>query len=120
MKYWFTPQVFNNIAVSLYEFRWKFLLWSAFTFGLFMLLQQQVSYTTPNELIWLVIFLLFAALQSLVLASFIFFFQNLPSLKERQSFWIKFYQGIEWCETIMFTFILPLPMLIFVYALMTI
>jgi len=120
MKYWFTPNVFNNIAISLYDFRWRFLLWSALAFVLFMILQEQVTNTTPSSLIWLVIFILFAALQALVIASFIFFFQALPSVKEQQSFWLKFYRAIEWCETIIFSFLLPLPMLLFFYALVVI
>ena len=120
MKYWFTPQIFNHLAISLYEYRWYLLLWSVFSFVLYILLQQQVSSNTPTALVWLVIFLLFAALQALVLASFIFFFQSLPSIKEQQPFWIKFYQSIEWCETIIFSFLLPLPMLLFVYAFIVI
>lgn len=120
MKYWFTPDSFNNIAISLFEYRWRFLLWSAFAFVLFIALQKQVTSATPNALIWLVIFILFAALQALVIASFIFFFQSLPSIKERQSFWLKFYRAIEWCEAIIFSFILPLPMMLFLYALLTI
>ena len=65
-------------------------------------------------------FILFAALQALVVASFIFIFQVLPSNKAENKPLIKFYRIIEWCEAIIFTIILPLPMFFFFYALIII
>jgi flagellar biosynthesis protein FliQ len=66
------------------------------------------------------IFILFFALQALVVGSFIFFFQALASIKERQVFWVTFYRAVEWSEAIIFSFILPLPMLLFFYALFSV
>ncbi len=117
MTCYFSPNICNNIAISLYEFRWWFFMWSGLTFLLFLLLQQQISETTPNSLVWLSIFILFIALQALVVSAFIFFFASLASIKERQVFWLNFYRVIEWSEAVIFSFILPLPMLLFVYAL---
>jgi len=116
MKIWLTPDVFNNIAISLAEYRWKLLVSSLLAFGLFAILQAQVVNNTPSSLVWLVIFILFAALQALVVATFIFFFQALPSTRTQDKQWIKFYRTIEWCETFLFGFILPLPSLLFIYA----
>jgi hypothetical protein len=76
--------------------------------------------STPSVLVWFAIFILFAALQALVVASFIFFFQTLPSNKEDNKQWRKFYRTIEWCEAIVFTVIFPLPMLLYIYALIII
>jgi hypothetical protein len=120
MKYCFTPNICHNIAISLYEFRWWSLLWSGLTFALFIILQQQINQSTPNTLVWLSIFILFFALQALVVGSFIFFFQALASIKERQAFWVTFYRAVEWSEAIIFSFILPLPMLLFFYALFSV
>jgi hypothetical protein len=120
MKYWLSPDIFNNIAISFSEYRWNLLAWSVFSFSLFMILQFQVTKTTPTSLVWLAILVLFSALQTLVLASFIFFFQVLPSSKVQNHQWYKFYRSIEWCETILFGFILPLPTLLFIYAFLTI
>jgi flagellar biosynthesis protein FliQ len=120
MKYCFTPNICHNIAISLYEFRWWSLLWSGLTFALFIILQQQINQSTPNTLVWLSIFILFVALQALVVGSFIFFFQALASIKERQAFWVTFYRAVEWSEAIIFSFILPLPMLLFFYALFSV
>jgi hypothetical protein len=120
MKYCFTPNICHNIAISLYEFRWWSLLWSGLTFALFIILQQQINQSTPNTLVWLSIFILFFALQALVVGSFIFFFQALASIKERQVFWVTFYRAVEWSEAIIFSFILPLPMLLFFYALFSV
>ena len=114
------PDTFNNIAISLAEYRWKLLIWSMLAFCLYVLLEYQVVKTTPTLLIWLVIFILFAALQTLVLASFIFFFQVLPSNKVTDQGWHKFYRFIEWCETLLFAFILPLPSFLFLYAYFTV
>ncbi|GAA6204464.1 MULTISPECIES: hypothetical protein [Thalassotalea] len=120
MKLWFSPEVFNTIAISISEYRWNLLAWSVFSFLLFMVLQHQVTQTTPTLLIWLAIFVLFSALQTLVIASFIFFFQVLPSSKVQNTQWYKFYRSIEWCETILFGIILPVPTLLFIYAFITI
>ncbi len=120
MRTWLSPETFNNIAIMLAHYRWKLLMWSVFAFVLFVILQYQVVYATPQSLIWLVIFILFAALQALVLSSFIFFFQVLPSTKITNKKLYKFYRAIEWCEAVLFGFILPLPILLFVYAYITI
>lgn len=120
MKFWLSPDVFNNIAISLAEYRWNLLAWSVFSFLLFLILQYQVSQTTPTSLVWLAILVLFSALQALVIASFIFFFQVLPSSKVQNKQWYKFYRTIEWCETILFGFILPLPTMLFIYAFLTV
>lgn len=120
MTNWFTPETFNNIAISLAEYRWKLLLWSLFAFILFFILQGKVANTTPVFLIWLTIFILFSALQTLVIASFVFFFQVLPSVRSDNEQWRNFYRAIEWCETLLFTFILPLPFLLFLYAFLTV
>lgn len=117
MKYRLTPDLFNNIAISLSIYRWSLLAWSGFFFALFLILSQQISKGTPSALVWFAIFILFAALQTLVIASFIFFFQLLPSNKEENKQWRKFYRTIEWCEAVIFTVIFPLPMLLFFYAL---
>lgn len=120
MKFWFNPELFNHIAISVAEYRWSLLLWSLFAFVLFMVLQYQIETATPTFLIWVAIFILFAALQALVLAAFIFFFQVLPSSKIQDKQWRKFYRTIEWCEALIFGFILPLPALLFVYAVIII
>ncbi|MEW6992000.1 hypothetical protein AADZ91_15130 [Colwelliaceae bacterium 6441] len=120
MKLWLTPEVFNNIAISIVDYRWKLLSWSIFSFILFLILQNEVVAQTPTALVWLVILILFSALQTLVIASFIFFFRVLPSSKTQNKQWIKFYRTIEWCEAILFSFILPLPTLLFIYAFITV
>jgi len=120
MKYRFTPESFSNIAITLSVYRWKLLAWSGFSFLLFLLLNTQINFSTPTTLVWFAIFILFAALQALVVASFIFFFQTLPSNKAENKPLFKFYRIIEWCEAIIFTIILPLPMFFFFYALIII
>jgi hypothetical protein len=120
MKYRFTPALFNNIAITLSAYRWKLLAWSGFAFILFLILNKQINYSTPTTLVWFAIFILFAALQTLVVASFVFFFQDLPSNRAENKPLLKFYQTIEWCEAIIFTIIFPLPMLLFFYALIII
>jgi hypothetical protein len=117
MKYRLTPELFNNIAITLSSYRWSLLAWSGFFFALFLILSDQIVQSTPSTLVWFAIFILFAALQVLVIASFIFFFQSLPSNKEENIQWRKFYRTIEWCEAIVFTVIFPLPMLLYIYAL---
>ena len=112
-----SPELFQQLALSFVAFRWHLLTWSGFGFLLFLLLQIQIQSKTPLWLVWLALFILFAALQALVLASFVFFFQNLPSSKTQDPQWYKIYRTIEWCETLLFIFILPMPMLTFIYAL---
>lgn len=116
MKYLLTPELFNQIAFLFSASRWSLLQWSLLSFLLFLFLEKQITQTTPHSLIWLAILILFSALQALVFASFIFFFQNLPSLKARDKYWFNFYRAIEWCETIIFTLLLPFPVLLFIYA----
>lgn len=120
MKYWFTPEIFQQVALLLLSYRWRLLMWSLLAFLLFMILEMQIATSTPSPLVWLAIFILFAALQALVFASFIFFFQTLPSTKAEDTFWFKIYRTIEWCEAILFTILLPLPLLTFLYALLSV
>lgn len=120
MKYRLTPALFNNIAITCSSYRWKLLAWSGFSFALFFMLSKQIEQSTPIVLVWFAIFILFAALQTLVVASFIFFFVTLQSTKQENKPWQKFYSTIEWCEAIVFSVILPLPMMLFVYALVII
>jgi hypothetical protein len=120
MKPFFSPHLYHQMALTLHEYRWRLLLWSGFAFTLYILLEGQIVFTTPNSLVWLALFILFSALQSLVFAAFIFFFYNLPSLKAETSYWFKVYRTIEWCEAILFTLLLPLPTIVFIYALFTV
>lgn len=116
MKYPFTPKNFNYIAISTSRIKWQLLLWSIFGFTLFAGLKSQINFNTPSFLLWLAIFILFSAIEALVVTTFIFFFQNLPSLNEHNPYWYRFYQVIEWCETFLFTILLPLPMILFIYT----
>ena len=116
-SYWFTPESFQYLARLFGHYRWRLLLWSGLSFALYLLLNSQIQLVTPNALVWLTLFILFAALQALVLSSFIFFFHKLPSSQANKGFWFSFYRTVEWCETILFTFLLPLPALTFIYAL---
>jgi uncharacterized membrane protein HdeD (DUF308 family) len=118
MNYWFTPDAFHLTATSFSDKKWRLLAWSALAFVLYLLLETQITSTTPTFLIWLALAILFASIQTLIIASFIFFFQVLPSKKANSSLWYKFYRVIEWSETLLFTFLLPLPTLIFIYALL--
>lgn len=118
MKPAISPELFNYIAISLSRFKWPLLAWSAFFFSLFALLQTQIQLNTPSFLVWLAIFILFTAIESLVISAFIFFFQALPSTRENNLTWQQFYRVIEWCEAILFTILLPLPILLFIYAFM--
>lgn len=120
VKLWFTPDIFNSIAVTFSAWRWKTMMWSILAFILFMALQTIIDASTPSFLIWVAIFILFASLQALVFSAFIFFFKELPSSKTNDPKWLKFYRAIEWCESIIFSFILPLPSLLFIYALIII
>ena len=115
-----SPQLYHQMALTLHNYRWRLLLWSVFAFTLYMLLENQIALSTPKGLVWLALFILFSALQSLVFSSFIFFFYNLPSSKAEDRYWLKIYRTIEWCEAILFTILLPLPMIVFVYALFTV
>ncbi|WP_440876087.1 hypothetical protein [Thalassotalea sp. PLHSN55] len=118
MKSPVTPDLFQQLALTFIAFRWHLLAWSAFGFILFPLLQLQIQSQTPTWLVWVALFILFAALQALVLAAFIFFFQNLPSSKATDRYWFRVYRTVEWCETVLFALLLPLPTLIFIYALL--
>lgn len=120
MKYWFTPENFHLAATTLSPLRWRLLAWSLFAFILFLLLQAQIKFATPNLLVWVALFILFFALQALVLASFIFFFQVLPSDNAKTRYWFQLYRVIEWCETLLFALLLPLPTLSFIYALLSV
>jgi hypothetical protein len=116
MKPPISPELFNYIAISLSRFKWQLLAWSAFFFCLFILLQSQIQLNTPSPLVWLAIFILFTAIESLVISAFIFFFQVLPSSRENNQTWQQFYRTIEWCEALLFTLLLPLPIILFIYA----
>ena len=120
MNYWCSPFIFHLLAISFYEYRWRFILYSSFSFIFYLAAQHLVTVNTANIFIWLVIFSLFAALQLLVIAAFIFFFASLASIKEHQPFWQRLYQSVEWIEAILFSFILPLPSLLFIYAFISI
>ena len=117
MKYMLTPNMFNQISNRFWNVRWRLLQWSGFGFILFIVLQSQISYTTPDILVWLALFILFFALQALVVSSFLFFFKNLPSTKAKTKQWFNFYRTIEWCEAIIFTLLLPFPIIIYLYML---
>jgi hypothetical protein len=117
MKYWFTPETFHYLASNLSNFKWRLLIWSAGAFILYLLLELQVSDTTPIFLIWLALAILFIALQMLVFSSFIFFFQVLTSTKTHKNYWYVFYRIIEWSESFLFALLLPLPTLGFIYAI---
>ncbi len=112
-----SPELFNNLAITLYDFRWRIILWSICSFVLSFVLQQQLHKQAPYVFLIITLSLLFLALQSLVLAAFIFFFQRLPSNQYQQDGLHYFYRAIEWCETLLFTILLPLPLLMFIYAL---
>jgi len=120
MKLGFSPDSFHLLAINFQTLRWRLLAWSAFAFTLFILLQTQITTDTPNTLVWLVLFVLFFALQTLVFGSFIFFFQLLPSSKANNKQWFKIYRLIEWSEASLFFLLLPLPTLVFLYALLTV
>jgi len=111
-----SPEIFNYIAITFARFKWQLLAWSLFFFVLFTGLQAQIQLKTPSVLVWLAILILFIAIESLVVSTFIFFFQVLPSTREENAAWFKFYRTIEWCETILFTILLPLPIILFLYA----
>lgn len=117
MKHWFTPKSFHQLALIVSPYRWRLLAWSALVFALYLLLETQITQTTPNTLVWLSLFILFASLQILVFASFIFFFKKLPSTLVKDTAWRKLYQVVEWCEAMLFALLLPLPSLVFLYAL---
>ena len=126
MKLYFSPNLFHLVAQQFLNYRWRLLLSSLVFIGFFILLQKQINSETPTELIWLALFILFAGLQLLIFSAFIFFFQQLPSKSEsllhdeNRHFWFKLYKAVEWCEAILFFVILPLPALIFFYALFVI
>ena len=116
---WFSPEHYHMIAKTYYAKRWTLLLWSFLSFALFALLESQIFNQTPELLIGLALFILFFALQALVFASFLFFFRTLPSNQfktDQHSVQYRFYRTIEWAETLLFSFLLPLPALGFLYA----
>jgi hypothetical protein len=117
MKYLLTPSIFNQIAIIFWDKRWRLLQWSLLSFFLFVLLQNQIQLSTPTPLIWLTLFILFFALQLLVISSFIFFFKCLPSNKAKKYSWFVFYRTIEWCEAIIFTLLIPFPMCVYLYLI---
>jgi len=119
MNYWFTPESFHFLASNLSNYKWRLLMWSAAAFVLYTILEFQISQTTPTFLIWLALAILFAALQMLVCTSFLFFFQVLPSSKTNKKSWFIFYRTIEWCETLLFALLLPLPTISFIYAILS-
>ena len=114
----FTPESFHYLASSLLSLKWRLLGWSAAAFSLYLLLELQLSYSTPNFLIWLALAVLFLALQLLVFSAFIFFFQVLPSTTTNKRNWFVFYRYIEWSETLLFTLLLPLPTISYLYAIL--
>ena len=111
-----SPELFNYIAITFGRFKWQLLAWSCFFFVLFIGLQSHIQLKTPSVLVWIAILILFIAIESLVVAAFMFFFGVLPSTREENIAWFKFYRTIEWCETILFTVLLPLPIILFLYA----
>lgn len=111
-----SPEIFNYIAITFGRFKWQLLAWSCFCFVLFIGLQAQIQLKTPSILVWIAILILFIAIESLVVAAFMFFFGVLPSTREENIAWFKFYRTIEWCETILFAILLPLPIILFLYA----
>ena len=111
-----SPELFNYIAITFARFKWQLLAWSIFFFVLFIGLQAQIQLKTPSVLVWIAILILFIAIESLVVAAFMFFFQVLPSTREENIAWFKFYRTIEWCETILFAILLPLPIVLFLYT----
>ncbi|QOL25262.1 hypothetical protein LP316_13310 [Thalassotalea sp. LPB0316] len=116
---WFSPEHYHDIAQKYYPKRWHLLWWSFLSFVLFAALEYQIANQTPTPLISLALFILFFALQALVLGAFLFFFKTLPSKQfsaQQQSLAYRFYRTIEWAETLLFSFLLPLPALGFVYA----
>ena len=123
MKLYCSPDLFHLLAQQFLSFRWRLLLWGLLLIGFFSILQGEISTETPKKLIWLALFILFTGLQLLIFSAFIFFFQQLPSKNEADrhnddsQFWFKLYQGIEWCEAVLFFIILPLPTITFVYAM---
>jgi hypothetical protein len=110
------PELFNYIAITFGRFKWQLLAWSLFFFVLFIGLQAQIQLKTPSVLVWLAILILFVAIESLVVSAFMFFFQVLPSTRAENVALFKFYRTIEWCETILFAILLPLPIVLFTYA----
>ncbi|MBA6340383.1 hypothetical protein H4J59_05165 [Colwellia sp. MB02u-10] len=116
MPFSITPELFNYIAITFARFKWQLLAWSLFFFVLYIALQSQIQLKTPGVLVWLAILILFVAIESLVVSAFMFFFQVLPSTREENGPWFRFYRSIEWCETILFAILLPLPIVLFIYA----
>ncbi len=120
---WFSPEQYHQLATKYFNKRWLLLMWSFLSFALFTLIESKIFNVTPSALVALALFILFFALQSLVLASFLFFFKSLPSNHHKAdttSAVYRFYRTIEWLETLLFSFLLPLPVLGFLYAMLMI
>ena len=90
MKYLFTPTVFHSVAQLMSGYRWRLLIWSALGLTLYFLLTTQINFNTPNALIWLTMFIVFAALQALVLSAFIFSFKIYLQKKRKKPFGINY------------------------------
>jgi hypothetical protein len=130
MKLYFSPDIFHLVAQRLSPLRWRLLFWSLLFITLFALVQTQINSNTPTELLWLAFLILFTGLQLLVFSAFILFFLQLPSKKEAKknrsikattpSYWYQLYRAVEWCEAILFFILLPLPTLIFLYAIIVV
>ncbi|MBU2893801.1 hypothetical protein KO495_10755 [Colwellia sp. D2M02] len=130
MKLYCSPDLFHLIAQRFLSFRWRLLGWSAPLLILFTLIQAQINANTPTLLVWLAFLILFSGLQLLVFSAFIWFFQQLPSKKEAAkissekskspSYWFKLYRAVEWCEAVLFFILLPMPTLIFLYAIIVV
>lgn len=116
MLNWLTPEIFHEVALTFRSYRWRLLGLSGAVLLLFILLTPLIHDGTPLFLLMVLFFLLFSALQSLVCAAFIFFFQQLPSQANTQASWKNFYRMIEVSETFLFALILPSPLLIFIYG----
>ncbi|WP_343818247.1 hypothetical protein [Colwellia asteriadis] len=130
MKLYCSPDLFHLIAQRFLSLRWRLLGWSTPLLILFTLIQAQINANTPTLLVWLAFLILFSGLQLLVFSAFIWFFQQLPSKKEAakisseksksSSYWFKLYRAVEWCEAVLFFILLPMPTLIFLYAIIVV
>lgn len=115
-----SPQLFQYFAITLNEYRWHFFMWAAFCFCLFFSLLNFISASTPLILLWLVILCLTLGFQLLIIAAFIMFFRNLPSNNAAEQQWLTLYRTVEWCEAILFSFMLPMPLLLLAYTFVSI
>ena len=118
MRYNLSPEFYHFAAIKLAQYKWSLLFQGIAALLLYLLLQAQITMNTPNILVWGALTILFFALQSLVFASFIFFFLRLASSENQANTWFNFYRFIEWSETILFTILLPLPLIMFSYLVL--